>query len=142
MVRNQQTGQMEPDSNPAHSLGKGSVITVKEGEVYPIEVLISEVPGGDYYQVLYIERLDDNGQPLDPNPASRPLFRTTLALPKDQPKLPYPEFSHYGPVWKVVRSTASTGGGSGTGTASQSLLGNRTTPRTARVNENDDDLSL
>jgi len=142
MVMNQQTGRMEPDSNPAHSLGKGSVITVKEGEVYPIEVLISEVPGGDYYQILYIERLDDNGQPLDPNPASRPLFRTTLALPKDQPKLPYPEFSPYGPVWKVVRSTASSGGGSGTGTASQSLLGNRTAPRTARVNENDDDLSL
>ena len=141
---NQQTGRMEPDSNPAHSLGKGSVITVNEGEVYPIEVLISEVPGGDYYQVLYIERLDDNGQPLDPNPDSRPLFRTTLALPDKHPSLPYPDFTPYGPVWKVVRSTASSGGGSGSGTgnASQSLLGNRTAPRTARVNENDDDLSL
>ena len=130
------------DSNPAHALAKGSVITVNEGQVYPIEVLISEIPGGDYFQVLYIERLDENGQPLDPNPASRPLFRTTLALPDKQPSLPYPNFTPYGPVWKVVRSTASSGGGSGTGTASQSLLGNRTAPRTARVNENDDDLSL
>ena len=129
------------DSNPAHALAKGSVITVNEGQVYPIEVLISEIPGRDYFQVLYIERLDDNGQPLDPNPDSRPLFRTTLALPDKQPSLPYPRFSPYGPVWKVVRSTAS-GGGSGTGTASQSLLGNRNAPRTARVNENDDDLSL
>lgn len=130
------------NSNPSHNLAKGAVISVNEGEVYPIEVLISEMPGGEYHQALYIERLDDNGRPLDPNPDSRPLFRTTLALPDKQPSLPYPRFSPYGPVWKVVRSTASTGGGSGTGTASQSLLGNRTTPRTARVNENDDDLSL
>jgi len=131
------------DNSPAHALAKGSVITVKEGEIYPIEVLISEIPGNDYYQILYIEQLDDNGQPLEPNPARRILFRTTLALPEKQPSLPYPEFAPYGPIWRVVRSTASTGGGgSGTGSASQSLLGNRTTPRTARVNEDDDDLSL
>ena len=128
------------DSNPAHSLAKGSVITVKEGEVYPIEVLISEIPGGSYYQALYIEQLDANGQPLDPNPATRPLFRTTLALPEQQPVLPFPQFPPYGPIWRVVRSTASSGGGSGSG--SGSLLGSRTTPRTARVNEDDNDLSL
>ena len=52
----------------------------------------------------------------------------------------FPEFNPSGPIWRVVRSTASSGGGSGSG--SGSLVGNRTTPRTARVNEDDDDLSL
>ena len=128
----------------AFDLAKGLPISVREGEVYPIEVLISEIPGGHYAQALYIEQLDDNNQPLMNDSTGRmTLFRTTLALP-EQPKRDFPEFNPYGPIWKVVRSTASTGGGSGsgTGTASQSLLGNRTTPRTARVNENDDDLSL
>jgi len=128
------------DNTPAHALAKGSIITVKEGEVYPIEILISEIPGGDYYQILYVEQLDDSGRPFENNPEYRPLFRTTLALPDRQPSLPYPKFAPYGPVWKVVNSAATAA--SGTGTATQSLLGNRTTPRSARVNENDDDLSL
>ena len=129
------------DSNPAHSLAKGAVISVKEGEVYPIEVLISEMPGGDFYEALYIEQLDANGQPLDPNPDARPLFRTTLDLPDKQPSLPFPQFLPYGPVFRAVRATASSGGGSGSG-GSGGLIGGRTQPRTARVNENDDDLSL
>jgi len=129
-------------SNPAHSLAKGAVITVREGEIYPIEVLISEMPGGDFFEALYIERLDDNGQPLDPNTDSRSLFRTTLDLPDKQPTLPFPQFLPYGPIFRAVRTTASAGGsGSGRG-GSGSLLGNRTSQRTARVTENDDDLSL
>ena len=133
-------------SNPAHSLAKGAVITVQQGEVYPIEILISEMPGGSYYQALYIERLDNNGQPLDPNPSSRPLFRTTLDLPAKQPSLPYPQFTTYdgGTIWHVVRASASSGAGAGNGSGiiSQTLSGSRTAPRTARVNEDDDDLSL
>ena len=127
-------------SNPAYNLAKGAVITVKEGEIYPIEILISEMPGGSYFQALYIEQLDDNGQPIDPNPDTRPLFRTTLDLPEKQPSLPFPQFPPYGPVFRVVRATASSGG-SGSG-ASGGLIGNRTSQRTARVNEDDDDLSL
>ena len=128
------------NSNPSYNLAKGAVITVKEGEIYPIEILISEMPGGSYHQALYVEQLDANGRPFESNPEYRPLFRTTLALPDRQPSLPYPKFAPYGPVWKVVNSAATAA--SGTGTATQSLLGNRTTPRSARVNENDDDLSL
>ena len=55
----------------------------------------------------------------------------------------FPQFNPYGPIFRVVPSrTGSSGGGSGGGSGSGSLLGNRTTPRTARVNEDDDDLSL
>ena len=125
-------------SGAAYDLAKGLPISVKEGEVYPIEVLISEIPGGHYCQALYFEKLDDNGQPLDPNPDRFYLFRTTLDLP-EQPRSDFPEFIPFQrDIWRVVRSTASSGGGSGSG----SLLGNRTKPRTARVNEDDDDLSL
>ena len=121
----------------AYDLAKGLPISVNEGEVYPIEVLISEIPGGEYCQALYFERLNDNGQPLEPS-QPLPLFRTTLDLP-EQPRGSYPEFSTFQrDIWRVVRSTSSSGGGSGSG----SLLGNRTKPRTARVNEDDDDLSL
>ena len=120
-------------------LAKGLPISVKEGEVYPIEVLISEIPGGSYYQALYIERLDNNNQPLDPNPDRFTLFRTTLDLPEQPKGNMFPQFNPYGPIFRVVRSTTSSGGGSGSGSG---ILGSRTTPRTARVNEDDDDLSL
>ena len=125
-----------------HGVAKGPVLNVREGEIYPIEIMISEVPGGEFTLVLFIEQLDENGDPLDPNPDKLTLFRTTLDMPNHPTQRDFPDFKPFGPIWRVVRSTASSGGGSGTGAASQSLLGNRTTPRTARVNENDDDLSL
>ena len=121
----------------AYDLAKGLPITVKEGEIYPIEVLVSEIPGGDYSQALYIERLDNNNQPLmDDSSGRMTLFRTTLDLP-EQPQRNFPEFNPYGPIWRVVRSSTSGGGGAG-GT----ITGSRTSPRTARVSEDDDDLSL
>ena len=115
-----------------------AVLEVQEGQVYPIEVLISEIPGGEFNMVLFIEQLDANGQPLDPNPDRFTLFRTTLDLP-EQPKREHPPFNPFGPIWRVVRSTS---GSSGSGRGSGSLVGNRTQPRTARVSEDDDDLSL
>ena len=125
-----------------HGVAKGPVLNVKEGEIYPIEIMISEVPGGEFTLVLFIEQLDEKGEPLEPNPDKLTLFRTTLDMPNHPTQRDFPDFKPFGPIWRVVRSTASSGGGSGTGNASQSLLGNRTAPRTARVNENDDDLSL
>ena len=53
----------------------------------------------------------------------------------------YRERSSSSSLTLAVRATASSGGGSGSG-GSGGLIGNRTTPRTARVNEDDDDLSL
>ena len=125
-------------------MAKGLPISIKEGEIYPIEILISEIPGGSYYQALYIERLDANNQPLEPNPDRMTLFRTTLDLPEQPKGNMFPQFNPYGPIFRAVSSrTASSGGGSGgSGGGSGSLIGNRTTPRTARVNEDDDDLSL
>ncbi len=127
------------DSN--HGIAKGPVLEVKEGQVYPIEIMISEVPGGKFSMLLFVEQLDENGEPLEPNPETLTLFRTTLDLPEHPTQRGFPDFKPYGPIWRVVRSAdAASSGGSGGG--SGSLLGSRTTPRTARVNEDDDDLSL
>jgi len=126
-----------------HGIAKGSVVEVKEGQVYPIEILISEIPGGSFNMMLFMEQLDANGLLSESNPEPYTLFRTTLDLP-EQPngsrngKLPSPPFKPYGPIWRVVRSTGSSGGGSGAG----SLIGGRTSPRNAQVNEDDEDLSL
>ncbi len=128
-----------------HGIAKGPVIDVQEGQVYPIEILISEIPGGSFNMMLFVEQLDANGRLIEPNPEPYTLFRTTLDLP-EQPngsrngKLPSPSFKPYGPIWRVVRSTTSTSGGRSGG--SGGLIGSRTQPRTARVNEDDDDLSL
>ncbi len=125
-----------------HGIAKGPVVEVQEGQVYPIEILISEIPGGSFNMMLFVEQLDASGRPIESNPEPYTLFRTTLDLP-DQPngsrngKLPSPSFKPYGPIWRVVRSTAS-GSRSGSG----SLVGGRTSPRNAQVNEDDDDLSL
>jgi len=139
-----------PEFDDRHGIAKGPVLEVEEGQVYPIEIMISEVPGGKFTMLLFVEQLDANGEPLEPNPDSFTLFRTTLDLPPqntpaDDRVFFMPKFKPYGPIWRVVRSTASAGGTAGSGGGSgagSSLLGNRTTPRSAIVNEDDEDLSL
>ena len=134
-----------PSFDVGHGVAKSPVLEVKEGQVYPIEILLSEVPGGKFSMLLFVERLDEKGEPLEPNPQSLTLFRTTLDFPERPKNNDFPAFKPYGPIWRVVRSTASAGGASGSGRGSgagSSLLGNRTTPRSAVVNEDDEDLSL
>ena len=126
------------DSN--HGIAKGPVLEVQEGQVYPIEIMISEVPGGKFSMLLFMEQLDGAGRPLEPNPDMLTLFRTTLDLPERPSQRGFPEFKPYGPVWRVVRSASSSSGGGAGGTGG--LIGSRTQPRTARVSEDDDDLSL
>ena len=132
-----------PHFDNNHGIAKGPVLEVQEGQVYPIEIMISEVPGGEFTLVLFMEQLDENGDPLEPNPDSFTLFRTTLDLPEHANQRGFPDFKPYGPIWRVVRSDAKTsGGGSESGSGTGSLLGTRTSPRSAIVNEDDEDLSL
>ena len=154
------------DSN--HGIAKGPVLEVQEGEVYPIEVLISEIPGGNFSMLLFVEQLDDNGEPLEElDDSSRPmwqqddnapsqrkktdmltLFRTTLDLPEypaDQPG--FPRFKPYGPIWRVVRSDESQSnspiaGRGRTDTSKNSSIVIRREPPKEFISEDDDDLSL
>jgi len=135
-----------------HGIAKGVTIEVQEGQVYPIEILISEIPGDKFNMMLFVEQLDEDGRAPESSPEAFTLFRTTLDMP-DQPQGDFlrqarnnqgliysPPFKPYGPVWRVVRSATASSGGFGGG--SGSLIGSRTQPRTARVTEDDEDLSL
>lgn len=87
-------------------MGVGQTFTVKEGEVYPVEVLISEIPGGAFGMCLLIEELDDKDVRKDDATGSPilNLFRTNFALPgmtgqNDNP-VPFLEDSY---IWRVVK---------------------------------------
>ena len=137
-----------PEFASRHGIAKGPVLEVEEGQVYPIEILISEVPGGDFTLVLFIEQLDENGEPLEPDPDSFTLFRTTLDLPpqntrEDDRRFFMPKFKPYGPVWRVVNSAeASAGTEKKNGKLPTSVLNTRMKSRPEVVNEDDEDLTL
>ena len=81
-------------------LANGSVISVRQGEVIPIEILIGDF-GGNFNYVLFVERLDANGKVLNPD---KPLllFRTSDVLPPSFSTDSAVAFDKNSPVWKVV----------------------------------------
>lgn len=93
-------------NNSLGGIATGKTFTVNAGEIYPIEILISEIPGGKFGAALLIEEVKE-GTPeqTDTKTGSPilPLFRTN-------PGLPDPDFLHTeavpfmpgGPIWKVV----------------------------------------
>ena len=137
-----------PDFDDRHGIAKGPVLEVEAGQVCPIEILISEVPGGKFTMLLFIEQLDDKGEPLEPNPESFTLFRTTLDLPRQNTRAEdrrffMPKFKPYGPVWRVVNSTEAAGGaGVKSGKLPTTVLDRQTKPRPEMVTEDDEDLTL
>ncbi len=70
------------DWNMVGGLTAGTVFEVKEGQVYPIEIMISEGPGGAFGFALLIEDLTDNPQgKKKPQDRVYDLFRTNFTLP-------------------------------------------------------------
>ena len=132
-----------PSFDNGHGIAKSPVMEVQEGQVYPIEIMIAEVPGGKFSMLLFVERLDEHGEPLEPNPESLMLFRTTLDLPERSRQGDFPPFKPYGPVWRVVNSDeASEGADKKSGKLPTSVLDVRVTARPEVVNEDDEDLTL
>ena len=126
-----------------HGLAKSPVLSVQEGEVCSIEILITEFPGIRFNAILFMEQLDENDNPINEDHEVYTLFRTTLDIPEQSTLGPthpgyIPQFNPYGPIWRVVPSSTSSGRGSGDG----SLSGSRKEPRKEVVSEDDDDLSL
>lgn len=89
----------------------GNIIEVKEGEVYPIEIAISEIPGGKFGFVLFIEDVT-NGK--NSKAKKFDLFRTNFSMPNKKEveqllndakcncgfeAIPYNEDS---PIWTAV----------------------------------------
>ncbi len=65
--------------NEIGGLTAGEVFEVKEGQAYPIEILISEIPGGAFGFALLIEELDSKGN--SDGKKNFDAFRTNFSLP-------------------------------------------------------------
>lgn len=85
----------------------GSYFRVEEGEVYPVEILLGEVPGGHFLAHLMIEergvdyKADGSGYPV------LPVFQVVGAPIPDGPRLP-PVDRESPSVWPLVSETPVT----------------------------------
>lgn len=90
-------------------LAAGKVFEVKAGETYPIEVLITEIPGGEFGVALLIEDMDSPPTKKDAKTGAPifPLFRTAYQLPAASIIKgmggDYVPFDQVGPVWESVK---------------------------------------
>lgn len=84
-------------------LAVGPVFTVKAGEPCPIEILVSEIPGGQFCASLLIEEMGVKYEkdPLEGAPIL-PLFRLDGGQPKVPDNADVPPYDPKGPIWKLV----------------------------------------
>ncbi len=61
----------------------GQVFEVEEGEVYPIEVMVTEVPGGKFGVMLLLDDLSEGLKSNNPNNKYH-LFRTNFSTPNEK----------------------------------------------------------
>ncbi len=82
----------------------GKTFSVVEGQTYPIEILISEIPGGKFGMVLLIEEVGATYPDKDKTTGAPilPLFRTNHGVPITTAKEKVP-FDEIGIVWEVVQ---------------------------------------
>jgi hypothetical protein len=88
-------------------LAVGPTFSARAGTPYPIEILISEVPGGNFCASLLIEETGEKYEkdPLEGAPIL-PLFRLDNTLPKVESGQDAPPFMANGPVWKLVEGNS------------------------------------
>ena len=104
--------------NGAGELGgmtAGQVFEVEEGEVYPIEVMITEVPGGKFGVMLLLDDLSEGLKSNNPNNKYH-LFRTNFSTPNEKSilelikkegcavgdKLEVPQYNPESLIWVAV----------------------------------------
>ncbi|MES2659299.1 MAG: hypothetical protein V4689_11835 [Verrucomicrobiota bacterium] len=94
---------------PAHNrniggLAVGPEFEVREGQTYPIEILVGEIPGGFFSVSLLIEEIGASYQ-KDPGGAPiLPLFRLDNSVPDPALQGEAPPFDPNGPIWRSVQS--------------------------------------
>ncbi len=90
-------------------LAVGAEFEADAGKTYPIEILISEIPGGLFCASLLIEEIGQeypkasNGSPIFP------LFRLDSSLPEPAKADNAPPYVSDGPVWKRVPGRGKLG---------------------------------
>ena len=85
-------------------LGVGPVFEAVAGRSYPIEILISEVPGGLFCAALHIEEVGQTYKKASTGSPILPLFRFDRSLPEKTNADNAPPYDPNGPVWKMVKS--------------------------------------
>ncbi len=100
-----------PDiSKDVGGFAAGKTFEVKEGDSYPIEIMIGEVPGGLFGGFLMIEQIgveykkDELGSPI------LPIFRLDNSLPEIKPGDQVPPFDPNGSIWRPGSSGKYTPG--------------------------------
>jgi hypothetical protein len=86
-------------------LAGGHYFDVKAGQTYPIEIIISEVPGGNFGAVLMIEEQGAEYKKSSTGSPILPVFRTDNSLPPADSKDGAPPYDPTGPIWKVAQGT-------------------------------------
>lgn len=103
--------EMPTWSNTLGGLAAGAEITVEEGKTYPIEIMISEIPGGAFGFVLLMQEKGKEG--YDNNKFD--LFRTNFSCPTaadleklisaegcSMGKMEFPQYNPDSPIWVAV----------------------------------------
>lgn len=85
-----------------HGLAAGTVFNVEKGKKYPLEILVSEIPGGEFGVILLIEDLDALVKQKDARFGSPilQLFRTNQTPPLNGEKQTVYQMADT-PVWKA-----------------------------------------
>jgi hypothetical protein len=88
---------------PLGGLAVGAEFEAEAGKKYPIEILISEIPGGLFCASLLIEEVGQKYAESSSGSPVFPLFRLDGELPPPTTSDNAPPYDPNGPVWKRVR---------------------------------------
>jgi len=78
----------------------GPEFQVREGQSYPIEILIGEIPGGYFGVSLLIEEIGATYEKASTGAPILPLFRLDNSLPDPTITTNQPQYAKDGPIWK------------------------------------------
>ncbi|WP_367873822.1 hypothetical protein [Luteolibacter sp. Populi] len=90
-------------------LAEGAEFTAEAGVKYPIEILISEIPGGLFCASLLIEEIGEKYAASPSGAPVFPLFRLDNELPPVSNADNAPPFAQDGPVWKRLPGRGKLG---------------------------------
>jgi hypothetical protein len=79
------------------NLRAGDWMTLKAGEIFDLDVIIGERPGGLFNAFLMVEK---QGASYEPDRGGHPIFPILQIAPYDTPKAPDAEFATGFPTWK------------------------------------------
>ena len=85
-------------------LAIGPEFEAKAGMSYPIEILLSEIPGGLFCASLMIEQVGENYEKSSTGSPILPLFRLDHSEPAVKTGDNAPPYDPKGPAWKIVES--------------------------------------